>query len=308
MNEWEADMQGKRDAHEEEEAIFGLADAGRAAMNNPDDEEWMDFESAEAIRRGELSAERRRAFTESASLFLVFLGIMWLMEGSWIQTLQLRAVGWNFIAHLVLLFLPVVSIIASRRPSADLGVNLKDLANPEVRKVMNLAVAELALIWAAFIMVPGLVSGLRPSIIVPPAHLVRLDCVPDEIGQMAGYALTLVFMTFFYGLGSEVFYRGAIQGGLNRAFGKPWRFLRVNFGPGLPLAALFYVIGQSSIIYNPFVSEPSTFTADPLAVGVTAGEGLILGYLYERTGGVLAPAALHAAAGILFFGLEFLSM
>jgi membrane protease YdiL (CAAX protease family) len=87
--------------------------------------------------------------------------------------------------------------------------------------------------------------------------------------------------------GAELFYRGFIQGELNRAFGRPWKIAGVPFGPGLIIATLTFAAGHGV----PFLGAPEW---DPWAMLQTGIFAFFAGLLRERTGGIFAPAMLHA--------------
>jgi len=104
----------------------------------------------------------------------------------------------------------------------------------------------------------------------------------------------LVFLFFLIGLGEEVFFRGYIQGRLNEAFGRPYTFRGIAFGPGLIIiAALFgliHPIGQG-------------LTQWPWALW-TFAIGITFGLIREKANSVLPAAFAHGLFDlpIAFFG------
>ncbi len=102
--------------------------------------------------------------------------------------------------------------------------------------------------------------------------------------------VALVFYLFFLGLGEELLFRGYVQSRINQAFGKPFLFFGVAWGWGVVLsAALFggmHIHNLGSLVSGHWQPAPWwglwTFFA-----------GLVLGFVREKSGGILAPVLLH---------------
>lgn len=253
--------------------------------------------------RSPKDGSRGQAMTEALSLFVVFMVLVELIETSWLGALQLRLVGWNFLAYALMGLLAFISILASGRSISDLGLDPGQLRDRQIRRAVNVVVAELALIWVLGILAPGLIKGLKPSFILPPSFFANANNWPTPLANLVGWTITIAFTTAFYGIGQELFYRGCIQGSLNRALGRPFKIAGTEFGFGFIIATVLFTIGQGLFIYSPLVSEPSTFEFG-LGVIIILVEGIVLGLLYERTNGVLASMTLHAVIGFFFFGIE----
>jgi membrane protease YdiL (CAAX protease family) len=110
----------------------------------------------------------------------------------------------------------------------------------------------------------------------------------------APFVSRLLYYGLIVGFSEEIVFRGLLQSLLNRAFGRPWQWRGVRFGPGLLIAALLFGFA------HPIVGSGFRL---PLALFTTA-LGLIFGYLREKDGSVLAPAFLHGLADLplVFFG------
>jgi membrane protease YdiL (CAAX protease family) len=248
---------------------------------------------------------KKQAASEAVSLFIVFMVLARLFGDSEMAQLQFHWVGWNFAAHFLMIFLPIVSVLAAGRPVADLGISKSALSSVTVRKTINVLILILAGTWVVGVLVPGLLGGMRPSFILPPKFFGSTSNLPVQLTNIIGYIITIVFMTVCYGIGTEIFYRGCIQGGLNKAFGKPYSVKGINFGPGLFIATGFFTIGQGLTLYSYMVSEPAMFLPSAVEIIAVIVQGLILGFLYEGTKSIFAPVVFNAAVGILFFGVEF---
>ena len=89
------------------------------------------------------------------------------------------------------------------------------------------------------------------------------------------YRLVLAFTSPIVGVREELFYRGIVQGFLERAIG--------------PLPAL--LIASAVFLAFHFGAQPFT----PSSVAWIFAQGLVLGVIYQRTRNIWLVAALHAA-------------
>jgi membrane protease YdiL (CAAX protease family) len=247
---------------------------------------------------------RTEAMSEALALAAIFLLLARALERSWLGALQSESAGWNFLAYLLMGALAVLAVVVGRGGLAELGLDLAQMHDPAVRRTINLAVIELLAIWAMAVLAPGLVAGRRPGIILPPTFFVHGGSWLAPVSNLIGYLLTILFSTVAVGGMSELFYRGVIQARLNRVFGRPYRLFNTDFGPGLIVTTLLYTVGQGLSIYNVQSSEPLPFSPEPFLIVFSLIEGAILGFVYERTRGLLAPAILHAAIGFFFLAIE----
>ena len=94
----------------------------------------------------------------------------------------------------------------------------------------------------------------------------------------------------FLGFGEELLFRGYIESRLNAVLGGPFQFFGVNWGWGTLIAsALFgfmHVLNLSSLINGHWQLQPWwgfwTFFS-----------GLVLGFVREKTGSIVASTILH---------------
>ncbi len=98
-------------------------------------------------------------------------------------------------------------------------------------------------------------------------------------------ALLTVNMFLFVGLPEEFFFRGYLQSELNYIFGKKFNFLSVKFGPGLFITAIIFTL--SHIFVQMDWSKASLIFIS-----------LILGWLREKSGSILASAGFHTLANV----------
>jgi len=256
------------------------------------------------LKRGERSAFP--ALAEVLSVFFAFLLWIKYLETTWVGPLQFKLVGWDFFAHLMMVVFPVAALRLFGRPLSELGFSRDQLRSPQIQRLCLVAVLELALIWAVGFLVPHLARGQSPGLLLPPDHFASRIGISPLFANWIGWGLTIVFTMIFCGVGEEVFFRGYIQGRINRAWGRPFRIRGVSFGWGLILASFLFGLGHGVAFFNPF-SRPLAFHFEGTSALITCGEGFIFGLLYEYSNGIVAPAVVHAAIGLFFGSIAFSS-
>lgn len=120
----------------------------------------------------------------------------------------------------------------------------------------------------------GIPAGLAESFVVEIHPLQPFFSAPC-------LARDFVYMLFFVALGEELLFRGIIQRELSRLVG-PF--------PGLLLASAMF--GVMHMTWH-----------SALEVVYTALVGLVLGYIYQRTGSLAAPVAAHGVGNTLLVGV-----
>lgn len=90
----------------------------------------------------------------------------------------------------------------------------------------------------------------------------------------------LLFVAFL----EEFFFRGFLQARLNTVFGTPFQFRGVQFGLGLFVAAILFGL------FHPISAAGAP--PWPWALWTTAF-GVVMGFLRERTGSIVAPSLAH---------------
>jgi len=109
--------------------------------------------------------------------------------------------------------------------------------------------------------------------------------LPDRWGGMA------LFQFLYVGFPEELFFRGYLQQRFDDAFGRPHRCCRAAWGPGLPLANLFFATGHLVV------------TGDVRRLAVFF-PGLVFGWLQARTDALLAPMLFHGMCNITLLTLQ----
>ncbi len=111
----------------------------------------------------------------------------------------------------------------------------------------------------------------------------------DIIGKVIS---TVIWQFIFSGFGEEIRYRGYYQPRINEEFGRPFKFIGVEFGLGLIVASLLF--GLSHVL-NPFSPFEGIFELN-WSWGIwTFFSGLFYGFLKEKTNNIIAPGIAHGS-------------
>ena len=103
-------------------------------------------------------------------------------------------------------------------------------------------------------------------------------------------ASALIFYVLFLGFGEELLFRGYFQSRLNIAFGKPFNFYSVLWRWGAVITAALF--GLMHVINLGGVVDQQWQLAPWWGLWTFSG-GLVLAFVREKTGGIVAPAILH---------------
>jgi uncharacterized protein len=139
-------------------------------------------------------------------------------------------------------------------------INFKKLLNFKAKKLPEYLLITLAM---------GIATGTVEYLILRPA--------PAAPGFEIRYLLRdIVYMVFFVGLAEELLFRGLIQQSFTEVFGWKWA-----------------IFGASAM----FAAMHMTWRSVP-ELGFVFAAGLIMGALYIRTKGLVAPILFHAANNV----------
>ncbi len=131
--------------------------------------------------------------------------------------------------------------------------------------------------------------------------LVAILCIPVIVAvrfdrPVLDVLLSVLWLFVGAGFGEEIFFRGYIQSRLNQAFGRPWRFLGVEFGLGLlASAALFGLIH----VFNTVDYFSGRWDFAWLWWIPNFAAGLYFGALRERTKSIVAGGVVHGISDVL---------
>lgn len=160
----------------------------------------------------------------------------------------------------------------AKEPGA-LVIDLAPAAAAVVRRPDTLTVAPLAPAGL------GLVDPAGAPL-APPGAPLTLDA---GLGWWLGFAL---WQLALIALSEELFFRGFLQTGLNALWKRRWRLLGADVGLAWPVTSALFAIGHLATTPHP-------------ARLLVFFPGLLMGWLRERTGGLLAPIVFHGLSNLL---------
>lgn len=109
--------------------------------------------------------------------------------------------------------------------------------------------------------------------------------------RMATAYSAMFFILCFRVPAEELFFRGLIQGRFNQAYGRRHRLGGVMVGRGWLVSALFFALYYLLLDFNPFVWH---FTLHGWWGIMALSNGLLCGYVREKSGSLLPPYVLNA--------------
>lgn len=216
------------------------------------------------------------------TLPISLMGISVSLE-KWDTTSWISIFTFSFIGSVLILGLPLWFILkVCRRPLRDAGLTRAHLyrnialgiiftlpalfAEYVAEEVIVRAIAEIAPSYAEDIQSLQMEEHTRGADILPQN--------PNEITKLAGAILLLVILA---PLGEELLFRGIAYGALKQS-GK-WRAIIIS--------SILFAMAHMQIIHF--------FAIIPM--------GIILAYLYERTGSLVTPITLHISANAMLIFL-----
>ena len=247
--------------------------------------------------------------TALLEVIIVYFGFIWL-PGTLFK-LEL----WIF--DLLMIFVSLLVILLPRRNLTDYGLTLghwkQDLSVALTAYLpASLAVLPTAFLdstsWSgALIISAGIILALLfiawplqkkqiplMGIITIVTTIILFGIISYLRGSLPSASIGVrdfIIFAVLVAFGEEILWRGYVQSRLNQAFGKPFQFMGVPWGPGLILAAVFFGFVH---VLNGYPSQWYW------AWGFwTAFNGLLLGFIREKTSSLLASTILHG----LPFGL-----
>ncbi len=152
---------------------------------------------------------------------------------------------WHYNLNVGLLW-GVIKVVAAAALVNFTGIHFGPVTPPDMTRGLAASAAELVgtllLVW--FLMRDWRLMRRIPAAVSLLA-LTGLLSLPLALGwyssrPLLNVLLTVLWLFFAAGFGEEIFFRGYIQSRLNQAFGRPFRFMGVDFGIGLILSSLLF--------------------------------------------------------------------
>ncbi|MBN2334535.1 CPBP family intramembrane metalloprotease [Candidatus Bathyarchaeota archaeon] len=268
---------------------------------------------------------RGRSLAEVSLVFALFQLVRLFLPGVGSLFLwETRVLGWSYFTGFLMLLLPLLAVMVWKRDYEEYGLTLRRwrssvdvglkgylyLIVPQVLLTFGTAwgfgyryaVGSLFLSGVVFIFLFLLLRrltgkgykefkgpGVRVAIV---AALLTLPLAAGLLARRFTLKLlsTVVWQFLFGGVAEEVLYRGYIQSAVNEEYGRPWRFVGVEFGPGLLASSVLYGLHRALNTVKPWagVYEVS------LGWGLFAFTfGVFYGFLREHTGDVVGSGVAN---------------
>ncbi len=217
-----------------------------------------------------------------------------------------------FIEYAVMIAFPLLFMVTTRRNPVSYGLSLHNVA-------YHLDVAATALVPVAIASAPCafinykhwsgafILAGVQMAVLFALGRLLKRKPTRHENDVLFGAMLitslhftqkvtldnaisAFVFYLLFLGLGEELLFRGYIQSRLNAVWGRPFQFYGVNWGWGVIIASalfgLMHVLNLGSLVGGAW--KPAWWWGF-----WTFFSGLVLGFVREKTGSIVASTILH---------------
>jgi len=214
-----------------------------------------------------IDAKQARALALVAGTFTGILLMLWVLPLTPVGAWQ-RGLHWNYGSHTTYFAIPLIIMALARRKPAEYGLTLSN--------------------WRRELLAGGICFAVL--VIAPLASEGLFGHVELKHRTIGFVCSTIVFQVIFSGFGEELLFRGFFQGELNRAFGRPFRWGTVRFGWGLILTAALFGFGHLLNPFNPFTGQ---FGLDITALFMTGVAGMVLGFVREMFGSIIAASLVH---------------
>ncbi len=255
-----------------------------------------------------------RALLEVVAVVALTLAAVVALSGSPLGVLERRFTHRPFLEYAAMIAVPLLALAARRRRAADCGITLRrarlDLdaaftcfipyaiahaAGSFVRPPGPVSSAGFGAVLAlATLVVVGWLLRHKPSpggSAVSTACLLGVAAIPLLVPPTPGRAVSaLTFYALFLGPGEEILFHGYAQSRLNQVFARRWDFFGAAWGWGAVLAAALF--GLMHVLDLPALARGTVDLRWWRGLD-TFCWGLVLGFVRERTGTVVAPALLH---------------
>jgi uncharacterized protein len=253
------------------------------------------------------------ALTEVVAVFALTLFLVAVVGASSVGTTVRQATNRAFLEYAVMIAVPVLILLATRRNLASYGITFR---NPRYHLDVTLtafipvALASvvfpivdyrawggalvLTAIWIAVLFAVAYLLKRKPTVggntLLAALPLMGLASGLTAKATLGNAGSALVFYVCFLGLGEEILFRGYIQSRLDIAFGRPFQFFGVPWGWGAVIASVLFGLMHVINLWG-LISQQWHLT--PWWGLWTFSTGLVLAFVREKTGSIFAPTLLH---------------
>jgi CAAX protease family protein len=244
------------------------------------------------------------------SLTMIFIALVGLSPiGEW----ERQTLDYPYVEYVVMIVFPLLILVVTHRDLSAYGLSVRDFRyhmDITAIAIVPVAVADIPLAFVAQRQWSGalVISVVNIALLFVLGWLLKRKPTRSENGTMVGAVLlvagsrltgqsplghaipSFVFYIFFLGLGEELLFRGYIQSRLNIAWGRPFQFCGVNWGWGIIITSLIFGLMHVLNIYSLVMGH---WQLQPWWGFWTFFGGLVLGFIREKTGSIVASTILH---------------
>lgn len=256
---------------------------------------------------------KAKAVIEVVIVFSLTLFLMALVGRSPVGEWERQVTDRVFIEYAMMIVIPLLILVVARRNLTSYGLALShfryhlDIA---AAAFIPVAIASVPLAFIDSLQWSGalIMVGVEIALLFALGWLLKRKPTQTETGILVGAVLVttysrvvekatignafsaLIFYIFFLGLGEELLFRGYIQSRLNAAWGRPFQFFGVNWGWGIMITSVLFGMMHVLNIYSLIMGDWQL----EWWWGVwTFFGGLVLGFVREKTGSIVASTILH---------------
>jgi membrane protease YdiL (CAAX protease family) len=249
---------------------------------------------------GRLEGDYGLNFSAGATMILFTVAILLICRRSFEQY-GLTLNGWKTSLSIGLfwgLLFAVAAVLVIRVAS----IHFDPLHPPDLKRSVAATIGELVnvflLLW--FLLRGGRALGRIP-VWIGLLILFGLLLVPTALAvsfhrPVLKATLNAMWLFFGAGFGEEIFFRGYIQSRINQAFGRPYRWMNVEFGVGLIVSSVLF---GSIHVLNTVDYFNGRYDFAWLWWLPSTASGLFFGFLREKTKSVVAGGVYHGLTDML---------
>lgn len=257
--------------------------------------------------------QKSLALIEVVAVFALTLLLVAVVSSSAVAAWVRRVTHRAFLEYAVMIAVPMLILILSRRNLSSYGVSLLNLRyhlDITLTAFLPMAIAlfattlvdyryrdgaiVMAALQVALLLVLGLLLRRKPTAgngsLAAAALFIGISANPTANPGFGKALSALLFYVFFLGFGEELLFRGYIQSRLNMAFGRPFAFYGVPWGWGALIASALFALMHA---FNLGSLALGDWHPTPWWALWTFPGGLVLAFVREKTGSIVAPTLLH---------------
>jgi len=255
-----------------------------------------------------------KAIFETVSIFLLVVLVFKTIQISSFGEWESQVLQRYFLEYAVVIAIPLVFLAVTRRNHTAYGISFRNLKYhlnvvatgfipvlvlsvllallnwERWGEALFVSAIEVVLLFVVARMLRSKPTAGNPGIANTLFLFMPIISMPLLMTKIGKVVLDFVYFYVFICPGEEILFRGYIQSRLNEVFGRSYHFFGVNWGWGLVITSLLFGFWHVLAPFNPILGKFDLMWSHGFW---TFFLGLILGFIREKSGSVVAPAILH---------------